>query len=142
MDMSDVRFVYQSECEIFGKSLDLPMLYDEVIYNQMAHYFIACIDQVRIGYIGCWITEPNAEILNVLVIDKYRKKGVAQALVNHVIALCKKHQVEALTLEVNHNNTSAVQLYLKLGFKTVATRKQYYASGDDALLMMKDLRGD
>ncbi len=142
MDMSDVPYVYQAELEVFGKSLDMPMLYDEVIYNPMAHYFIACIHQERVGYIGCWITEPNAEILNLLVQAPYRKQGIGRALINHVIALCQEKGVQALTLEVNQTDEPTIRFYENSGFKIITTRKQYYATGEDALLMMLTIRGE
>ncbi len=142
MDMSDVPYVYQAEREVFGKSLDMPMLYDEVIYNQMAHYFIACFNQERVGYIGCWITEPNAEILNLLVQEPYRKQGIGGALVNHVVQLCQENAVQALTLEVNQSDEATIRFYENHGFKIIATRKQYYATGDNALLMMLNIRGE
>lgn len=38
-------------------------------------------------------------------------------------------------LEVNVDNTPAVALYTKLGFKRVGYRRDYYPDGSDAILM-------
>lgn len=51
---------------------------------------------------------------------------------------------ETMFLEVDNANTSAVGLYRKLGFKTVAERKAYYTARDGskstALVMRRDFR--
>ena len=47
--------------------------------------------------------------------------------------------IKNITLEVNENNKSAVQFYLKNGFAIAATRKNYYNDGD-GYLMLKELR--
>ncbi|WP_407818470.1 GNAT family N-acetyltransferase, partial [Staphylococcus aureus] len=51
---------------------------------------------------------------------------------------------ETMFLEVDNNNASALGLYRKLGFKTVAERKAYYTAKDGtkstALVMRRDLR--
>lgn len=139
MDLSDIDFVYDNEMDIFEKSLSKKTLYDELLYNKLAHYFMALIDKKRVGYIGCWITEPNAEIMNVFVLEKYRKQSIGKALMNHVFALCKNHQVKALTLEVRDSNKEAIAFYKTFGFTVGTTRKKYYSNGEDALLMVKEM---
>ena len=41
------------------------------------------------------------------------------------------------TLEVRVSNTPAINLYKKLGFIVVTTKKQYYSDGEDAYYMVK-----
>lgn len=139
MDLSDIDFVYANEMEIFEKSLSKKTLYDELIYNKLAHYFMALIDHKRVGYIGCWITEPNAEIMNLFVLKNYRKLGIGKALMNHVFSLCHTHEVKSLTLEVRDSNKEAIAFYETFGFKVGTIRKKYYSNGEDALLMIKEM---
>ena len=139
MDLSDIPFVYQEEIKIFGKSLGEKTLYNEIIYNEMSKYFIALVDGKRAGYIGSWLTIPNAEILNLFVSEKYRGLGLGKELMSRVIEQCNEHQIEQLTLEVRRSNIYAYELYLSLGFKEVAIRKKYYENGEDALLMALNL---
>ncbi len=51
-------------------------------------------------------------------------------------------KLEWATLEVNVNNTKAIDLYQKFGFEVVGTRKGYYqpAGEDAAILWLKDLQ--
>ncbi|MFH5882538.1 MAG: ribosomal protein S18-alanine N-acetyltransferase [Candidatus Izemoplasmataceae bacterium] len=141
MDMSDVEFVHQQEMDIFEKSLSKKTLYDEILYNKLAHYFIALKDNQRVGYVGCWITQPNAEIMNFLVIKSMRREKIGTKLMAFIIDLCSKEQVEALTLEVRKSNLQAIRFYESFGFKQEATRKKYYLNGEDALLMVKKIGG-
>lgn len=141
MDLSDIPFVYQEELKIFGKSLGEKTLYNEIIYNDLSRYFIALVDDKRVGYIGSWMTVPNAEILNLFVIEKYRGQGIGSRLIQAVIDRCEAEDIADLTLEVRPSNTFAVELYEKLGFERAAVRKRYYADGEDAFLMVKRLGG-
>lgn len=142
MDLSDIPYVYQEELKIFGKSLGEKTLYNEIIYNDMSKYFIALVDGKRAGYVGSWLTIPNAEILNLFVSDMYRGLGIGTMLMNEIIVVCNEHEIEQLTLEVRPSNTYAVTMYESLRFKIVATRKKYYEDGEDALLMALDLGGN
>lgn len=139
MDLSDIPFVYKEEEKIFGKSLGEKTLYNEIMYNEMSKYFIALVDGKRAGYIGSWMTIPNAEVLNMFVSEQYRGLGIGQLLVTKVIEVCNELDVENVTLEVRKSNYFAKQLYVNLGFKEVAIRKSYYADGEDALLLVKEL---
>ena len=44
-----------------------------------------------------------------------------------------------ITLDVTKTNIPAVKLYQKLGFIKVGQRKDYYGSGQDAILMRLDI---
>jgi ribosomal-protein-alanine N-acetyltransferase len=139
MDVSDIPFVYKEEVKIFGNSLGEKTLYDELIYNQMSKYFIALDGRKRVGYIGSWLTRPNAEILNLLVIPSYRKKGIGKELVSKVIEVCSLEKIRMLTLEVRVSNEAAIKLYKSFGFTISHLRKAYYKDGEDANLMVLEL---
>ncbi len=141
MDLSDVSFVYEEEIKIFGKSLGEMTLYNEILYNKMSRYFIAVVDKKRAAYIGSWLTIPNAEILNLFVIKNYRGLGLGKKLVDSVIKICKKENIEILTLEVRVSNNYAINMYEQIGFKVGTIRKKYYENNEDALLMVLDLGG-
>ena len=136
MDLSDIPYVYNEELKIFGKSLGEKTLYNEVLYNDMSRYFIALVDNKRAGYIGSWMTMPNAEILNLFVSDKYRGLGIGKMMMFNVFEVCKAENIQVLTLEVRVSNGYAVNMYKDLGFEVSHVRKNYYHNNDDAYLMM------
>ncbi len=141
-DMSDAPFIYKLEEE--GEYLGgiRSMLYEEILYNDMAHYFVLTEDNQKIGYIGLWLTRPNAEMINIVVQKEHRLKGYGKALVQQAIAFCEDENIDSLTLEVNVNNTPAVKFYETFGFEVVTTRPNYYRNGDDAYLMAKKIGGN
>ncbi len=141
MNLSDISFVYNEEIKIFGKSLGEKTLYKEIMYNDLSRYFIAFVGDKRVGYVGSWLTIPNAEILNLFVIDSFRGNGIGTLLMNEVINVCNIENIEILSLEVNVNNTYAVKMYEDLGFIVGSIRKKYYNNKEDALLMIKELGG-
>ncbi|MFW6298189.1 MAG: ribosomal protein S18-alanine N-acetyltransferase [Bacillota bacterium] len=141
MDMSDVPYVYELEKGVFGKSLEKPMLYNELLHNEMAHYFIGLDDGQRVGYFGLWITDPHAEILNFVVDEKFRKQGYGHTLLTFAIDFCKKQNVDTISLEVRPTNKPAIKLYEDAGFEVAAKRKRYYKDGEDAFLMTKKIGG-
>ena len=139
MNLSDISFVYEQEIKIFGKSLGEQTLYKEIMYNDMSLYFIAMVDQKRVGYVGSWLTIPNAEILNLFVTKEYRGLGIGTKLMMEVINVCVNKRIELLTLEVNVNNKYAIKMYEDLNFYVSHTRKRYYDNKEDALLMILDI---
>ena len=139
MDLSDIPFVYNEELKIFGKSLGEKTLYNEIIYNEMSKYFIATVDGKRAGYVGSWLTLPNAEILNLFVSEKFRGLKLGTLLMNEVLKVCKENSIEAITLEVRKSNLYAIRMYESLGFEVSHIRKNYYGNNEDAYLMMKEL---
>jgi ribosomal-protein-alanine N-acetyltransferase len=140
MDMSDVPFVYEEEIKIFGKSLGEKTLYNEILHNSLSRYFIACVDDQRAGYVGSWLTEPNAEILNLFVLEPYRGQKIGSLLMKKVIVECLENKIHQITLEVRQSNQYAITMYKDLGFTISHKREKYYSDGEDALLMIKDLR--
>ncbi len=141
MTLSDIPYVYEEEIKIFGKSLGEQTLYKDIMYNDMSLYFIARVDDKRAGYVGSWLTIPNAEILNLFVSKEYRGLKIGKRLMNEVIKICVIKSIEMLSLEVNINNKYAIKMYEDLGFKVSHIRKKYYDNKEDALLMILQVGG-
>lgn len=92
-----------------------------------------------IGFIIYSIIYERSEIIDIIIDPKKRHNGYGFKLLNYAIDIINKNNCENITLEVNSLNVAAINLYKKLGFKIVATRKKYY-NGNDGFLMKKDLR--
>lgn len=52
---------------------------------------------------------------------------------SYIIEFCKNNNISKINLEVNSNNTIAINLYKKYEFKEVGCRKNYYKNGDGVL---------
>ena len=89
-----------------------------------------------VGFLIYQLLYEKAEIIDIFVLDEYRRKGIAKALLNEML---KDKTIKSVTLEVKESNKNAIMLYNSLGFKEVAKRKGYY-NGEDALLMLKEVK--
>jgi len=67
----------------------------------------------------------EAELLLIAVRERYRRRGVARALLDHVIAAAQAHGADTLHLEVRDGNP-ALALYHAAGFVQVGARRAYY----------------
>ena len=76
------------------------------------------------------------EIDYIIVDSDYRKIGIATKLLKTLENTYKN--IENITLEVRESNKSAINFYLKNGFKEIARRKNYYKD-EDGILMIKNL---
>ena len=104
--------------------------------NDMADYIIAKLNGQIIGYIGYWNVAGEGQITNVAVKCEYRRLGIGDALIKRAIISAKTKGLLSLSLEVRKTNEAAIELYTKLGFKTVGQRKNYYTNPrEDAVLM-------
>ena len=95
-------------------------------------------DQV-VGYIGSQSSIDESDVMNVAVHPDFRRQGIAEQLIENLIAELKNRGSHALTLEVRASNAPAIALYEKLGFQQVGLRKNYYRNPkEDALILRKE----
>ena len=79
---------------------------------------------ILIAFIVFSIQYDRAELNYVWTSIEYRNKGYASLLMKKMLELCGN--LINITLEVDVENTSAINLYILFGFKEVAIRKHYY----------------
>lgn len=96
-----------------------------------------------IGMVVWRVQFEQAEILTLAVLPKFRRCGVARALVMAALADCLKAGADTLFLDVEEGNDAAIALYESLGFTHIRRRKLYYRKKDgtftDALVMKKKI---
>jgi ribosomal-protein-alanine N-acetyltransferase len=104
--------------------------------NDKKSIFLAAVDGGRVlGYIGMLAILDEGYISNVAVAPDCRRRGIAGALIDAVIAR-KRDELAFITLEVRTSNMPAIALYKKHGFTEVGRRKNYYdRPKEDAVLM-------
>lgn len=89
-----------------------------------------------IGYCVMIIVEDEAEIANVAVAERCRRRGVAGRLLDDAISYARTNGVAAMYLEVRKSNAPAKALYQSRGFRMVGRRKGYYQHPtEDALIL-------
>lgn len=92
-----------------------------------------------LGYAVGNVIVDYIHILNIAVSEKYRSKGIGQALLKAIENEAIKNKLVSLTLEVREKNLIAVRLYVKSGFELKACREKAYDGIDSGLIMTKKL---
>lgn len=93
-----------------------------------------------LAYVGSQSVLPEADVMNLAVAPKGRRRGIAKALLTELSRLLHKNGVEALFLEVRASNGPAIALYEGFGFVSVGRRPKYYVNPtEDALILRKEL---
>lgn len=107
-------------------------------YRLGTKFFAAEADKKLIGYIGIKAVIDEGYITNIAVFPRFRRRGVAKALLNKVFEFAKEKGLSFVSLEVRPSNTEAVSLYEKTGFREEGRRKNFYRLPlEDALIMTK-----
>ena len=107
--------------------------------NKWALWFVALEEDKVAGYIGSQTSIDETDVMNVAVHPDFRRRGIAETLINALVTELKNRGSHALTLEVRASNTPAIALYEKLGFRQVGCRKNYYRNPkEDALILRKE----
>ena len=107
--------------------------------NKLAFWLVAAEGDTVAGYIGSQTVIDETDMMNVAVHPDFRRKGIAEALVNTLVENLQKMGSRCLTLEVRTSNAPAIALYEKLGFAEIGRRKNYYRNPrEDALILRKE----
>ena len=128
----DAKKIAELDNKMFVDSLEFNFIYNDLLNNPLAYYFVYEIEDNIIGYINCWVSD-NTEILNFCVDDKYQRQGIGTLLYNEV----EKVANGIISLEVRVSNLNAINFYTNRGFKNAGIRKGYYSNGEDAILMVR-----
>ena len=102
--------------------------------------WLVCVEDDRVaGYVGSQTVMDESDMMNIAVHPDFRRRGMAEQLVEALVGELKHKGSHCLTLEVRASNTPAIALYEKLGFQQVGLRKNYYRNPrEDALILRKE----
>ena len=89
------------------------------------------LDEIM-GFINYDLIYDRIEINYIYVIEQFRNKGIAGELVKYI-----DKNIKNITLEVKESNIQAINFYLKMGFKKVSVRENYYKN-ENGILMIKE----
>lgn len=96
-----------------------------------------------LGFILSRRAADEAEILTVSVDTAVRGQGIGAKMLSVHLPRLRRFHVKTLFLDVGENNTPALRLYARFGFREVGRRQGYYrtTSGEaaTAIVMRHDL---
>ena len=113
--------------------------YNEIVENSdKTLYLVALADGKVIGYMGVWMILDEGQITNVAGDPEYRRRHIAESLIEEMVRRTAEEGVTSWTLEARVDNEPAIRLYEKMGFRGEGIRPKYYEyDGTDALIMWK-----
>lgn len=108
------------------------------------HCQVLLADNVICGYGIVSMALDEAHLLNLCIARDYRRQGLAQLLLEHLVREVRVHSMDRLFLEVRPSNKAALRLYRQQGFRVIGRRPGYYPADDgreDATIMVLHLDG-
>ena len=135
---ADIDIVYKidntSSCYNWTKNMFLKEL-----ENKNSFFNILLVDGKIIGYIVYHIVLDEAEILNIVIDNEFKRQNLGKYLLEQSIGEMSKQNIKTIFLEVGEKNIPAINLYLQFGFKEYNKRINYYKNKETAILMKKIL---
>ena len=121
-DLENLKNFLQSD---FDKFWSYDILLSELSSSNSRYIVAKNKDNTIVGFAGIKIILDEAELMNIVTRKDMRHCGIASSMLN----------IKLLNLEVNTQNTIAINFYKKYNFNEVGLRKKYYDNTYDALLM-------
>ena len=111
---------YCSSC-LFNQNInnDSSLKYYADKFCQNAHVVQICCDNNVIGFASYYCNDldnKNAFLSMIIILSQYQSMGAGSALLKYILEDCKSAGMEHLLLEVDKQNRSAIEFYLKKGF--------------------------
>ena len=137
---SDIDAVLDLEIAAFADPW-MRAAFEAALKERHARFRVAhAADGSLLGYVVAWFVLDEGEIANLAVVPAARRRGVAKALLEAIIAEARESRVSRLFLEVRESNAAARALYAEQGFLPVARRARYYRKPvEDAIVLRMDL---
>lgn len=110
----------------------------ESCFKENYRAWVLVNDEEIMGFLVFLMNLDEIEILNIGVLAKDQRKGLAAYLIKQLLEFSAENKMKQIFLEVNQSNLPAIQLYGKQGFQQVGYRKNYY-SKEDALVLSRNL---
>lgn len=142
LSLEDLAEVMELEREVFQSEAWSERNMSAELQAGHSHY-IGAFDQSLVGYAGLRLSPQDfaADIQTIAVKESSRGKGLGRRLMQQLIDRARANGSEKIFLEVKESNSAAIALYESLGFSKIDIRKKYYQpSGEDALVMLLEIR--
>ncbi len=99
------------------------------------------VDGALAGYVLSALRKAgrSMRIYTIAVDSRFGRRGVGTALLAAAEKFARRHNRQAVTLEVRYDNVPAIALYEKCGYQLFGEHEDYYTDGATALRYRKAL---
>ena len=135
---SDLSAIAALERECFSDPWNHRMLAESFLSG---HFYGSLLEEdgAVAAYGGMVVFGEQAQVQLIGVAEMSRRCGRGGMILEDLISIAREKGVKHVFLEVRVSNSPALLLYLKHGFSGLYARSRYYADGEDAIVMMKEL---
>lgn len=138
MNKDHVSQIARLEAQCFSDPWSEKSIASE-LENPLSLWLVAEENGQVFGYVGSQTVLDESDMMNVAVDPRFRRQGIARALIETLIAELAKMGSRCLRLEVRVSNENARALYARMGFQQLGLRKNYYHNPkEDALILGKE----
>ncbi len=137
-EAKDFKDIVEIDAEAFSNRNPV---YDAYVYITFgSDLIVADIGGKVVGYIALLDYGRDVKIISFAVKREFRGRGIGSKLLKTAIDRCKQRGRDRILLEVRVSNEVAQRLYKKNGFEIIDVIPNYYNDGEDAYLMVLNLR--
>lgn len=129
---SDISVIYELGSILHDNYRNLNDL-EKMINESYFKIYVALEDDQIIGFLSVTEFYETVDIIDLFVLEEYRRKHYGSMLLNYMIGNVGK-DVSLITLEVDVENQAAISLYEKFGFEVMCKRLFYYGIHDAYLM--------
>ncbi len=139
---ADVDAIVVSEADNLGADAWSAGLVAEGVAGRLptVHYLVAESEGRLVGHAVASLVAEVAELQRIAVAERWRRRGVAGALLDEVVLLAVRARADRLLLEVREDNAAALAFYTAAGFVEVDRRRRYYRDGASAVVLERPVR--
>ncbi len=109
------------------------------LLRRYARLWVAATD-APVGFLPAWEVADELQLHDVVVAPSHRRQGIGRALMTALCAFAAERGARFVLLEVRKSNAAAIALYREFDFEVTGERSNYYANGEAALEMRRELR--
>ncbi len=129
----DIKYIYEIAKSYFDWT------YDNFVNGLKSNnIFLKAVSEEKI--VGFLIADDLIDSYNLLLIavrEEFKNQNIATKLIKKLENIAKNKNIEKIWLEVKENNFPAINLYKKNDFTNIYLRRNYYKSGENALIFEK-----
>ena len=142
-DPSDLDAVAALEAATFTNPWTREMLDRELRQSDVARVYVVRLPGCPVAaFCACWLVFDELHINTIAVDARHKRKGLATAMMTHILEDAAASGSRRAFLEVRRSNEAAQRLYESLGFIVSGMRRNYYTQPEeDALVLSKEGMG-
>jgi [ribosomal protein S18]-alanine N-acetyltransferase len=133
---ADLDAIMKIEEACFNEPWQRDAMRDEITGSAWSTVVKVEVEGELAGFAVYWTVADERHLQNVATAPAYRRRGVGDALVRHVVDHAYRTGAAIVLLEVRVSNEPAKRLYAAHGFRAIGVRRGYYQdNGEDAIVM-------